>query len=121
MSERSGATTGLSRGISLTKLPNHACIMRFADQKNTTSGKRGTLGRQGDRLHVAAARAMSHHIFSRLELDSPTLHDDVKNPAYLCATIASSSSQLRIVAINLISKRGPIMPAGINEKRKSKR
>lgn len=25
-----------ARGISLTKLPNHACIMRFADQKNTT-------------------------------------------------------------------------------------
>lgn len=46
----SGATTGSPRGISLTKLPNHACIMRFAEQKDTANGKSRTPGRQGDPL-----------------------------------------------------------------------
>jgi hypothetical protein len=60
---------GPPRGISLTKLPNHACIMRFADQKNTASGKSGTLARQGICLYlpipipIPRESAVTLHIF----------------------------------------------------------
>lgn len=61
---RARATTAPPRGISLTKLLNHACIMRFADQKNTASGKKGRSAGRTARLIITAAAPLSRWIFS---------------------------------------------------------
>lgn len=63
------ATTGSRRGISLTKLPNHACIMRFADQKDTSQCKKWNSGRTRRSITpIRCESALSSRVFSCSEI-----------------------------------------------------